>query len=55
VLVDLIVAVWLHVALGHVLRHALEVPLLAGVLIVLAYTMTAFSVVTRIFPVAATA
>jgi hypothetical protein len=55
VLVDLVVAVWLHVALGHVLRHALEVPLMAGVLIVLAYTMTAFNIVARIFPVATSA
>lgn len=49
-LVDLVVAVWLHVALGNVLRHALEIPLMAGVLIVLAYTMLAFNVVLQWFP-----
>ncbi len=50
VLVDLIIAVWLHVALGGVLRHALEIPLMAGVLIVLAYTMLAFNVIVQWFP-----
>jgi hypothetical protein len=49
-LVDLVLAVWLHVALGNVLRHALDVPLLAGVLIVLSYTVMAFSVIARVFP-----
>jgi hypothetical protein len=49
-LADLILAIWLHVALGSVLRHALGVPLLAGVVIVLAYTLTAFSIITRTFP-----
>jgi hypothetical protein len=50
VLIDLVLAVWLHVALGNVLRHALEVPLLAGVLIVLSYTMIAFNLIARLFP-----
>ena len=50
VLVDLVVAVWLHVALGGVLRHALDVPLLVGVMIVLGYTVMAFSLVVSIFP-----
>lgn len=50
ILIDLVVAVWLHVALGNVLRHALEVPLLAGVLIVLAYTVFAFNLIAQVFP-----
>ncbi len=49
-LLDLILAIWLHVALGSVLRHALGVPLLAGVVIVLSYTVIAFNVIARIFP-----
>lgn len=49
-LVDLLLAVWLHVALGGVLRHALEIPLLAGVVIVLSYTVMAFNLIARIFP-----
>lgn len=49
-LIDLVVAVWLHVALGNVLRHALEIPLLAGVLIVLAYTVFAFNLIAQVFP-----
>jgi hypothetical protein len=50
VLADLVVAIWLHVALGSVMRHALDLPLLAGVLIVLSYTVMAFSLIVRIFP-----
>jgi hypothetical protein len=50
ILVDLVVAVWLHVALGNVLRHALDMPLLAGVLIVLAYTVFAFNFIAQVFP-----
>lgn len=49
-LVDLAVAIWLHVALGGVLRHALGVPLLAGVLIALSYNVMAFSLIVRLFP-----
>ncbi len=49
-LIDLVLAVWLHVALGNILRHALNIPLLAGVLIVLSYTVMAFSVIVRVFP-----
>jgi hypothetical protein len=48
--VDVLLALWLHVALGSVLRHALGVPLLAGVLIVFAYTLMVLGIVTRIFP-----
>ena len=49
-LVDLVLAIWLHVALGSVLRHAIGVPLLAGVIIMLSYTVMAFSVIARVFP-----
>jgi hypothetical protein len=49
-LVDLVLAVWLHIALGNVLRHALEIPLLAGVMVVLSYTVLAFNLIARIFP-----
>ena len=48
-LFDLVLAVWLHIALGNVLRHALEVPLLAGVMIVLSYTVLAFNLIARVF------
>ena len=48
--VDVLLALWLHVALGSVLRHALGVPLPAGVLIVFAYTLMVLSIITRIFP-----
>lgn len=49
-LVELVLAIWLHVALGNVLRRALEVPLLAGVVIVFAYTILAFNIIARFFP-----
>jgi len=49
-LLDLILAIWLHIALGNVLRHALGIPLLAGVLIMLSYTVLAFNLIARIFP-----
>ena len=52
VLVDLALAIWLHVALGSVLRHALEIPLLAGVIIMLSYTVLAFNLIARVFPLA---
>jgi hypothetical protein len=54
-LIDLLLAIWLHVALGSVLRHALAIPLPAGVIIMLSYTVLAFNVIVRIFPLAATA
>ena len=49
-LVEMVLAVWLHIALGNVLRHALEVPLFAGVIIVLSYTVLAFNLIAQIFP-----
>lgn len=51
-LFDLVLAIWLHIALGNVLRHALDVPLLAGVIIVLSYTVMAFNLISRVFPLA---
>jgi len=50
VLVEVVLAIWLHVALGSVLRHALEVPLLLGVIIVFCYTVLAFNLIAGIFP-----
>lgn len=50
ILVDLVLAIWLHVALGNVLRHALGIPLMAGVIIMLSYTVIAFNVIARVFP-----
>ncbi len=54
-LIDLVLAVWLHVALGNVLRHALGIPLLAGVIIMLSYTVLAFNLIVRVFPLATAA
>ncbi|MGB5452470.1 MAG: hypothetical protein WBM59_12720 [Sedimenticolaceae bacterium] len=49
-LLDVVLAIWLHVALGNVLRHALGIPLMPGVIIVLSYTVLAFNLIARIFP-----
>ena len=54
-LIDLLLAIWLHIALGSVLRHALAIPLLAGVIIMLSYTVLAFNVIVRMFPLAVSA
>lgn len=48
--VELILAIWLQVALGSVLRHALDIPLLAGVIIMLSYTVIAFNLIARVIP-----
>jgi hypothetical protein len=55
VFADVVLAIWLHVVLGHVLRHAIDIPLMAGVIIVLAYTMMAFNLIIMVFPIAASA
>jgi hypothetical protein len=47
---DVLLAIWLHIALGNVLRHALGVSLPTGVLVVLTYTVLAVGIITRIFP-----
>lgn len=49
-LIEMVIAVWLHVALGNVLRHALDIPLFAGVMIVFSYTVLAFNFIAQIFP-----
>ena len=49
-LLNLVLIIWLHLALGGVLRHALEVPLALGVVIVLAYTVMSFTLIARIYP-----
>jgi len=49
-LADMVLAVWLHVALGSILRHALGIPLLAGVAVMLSYTIIAFNIIARVFP-----
>jgi hypothetical protein len=51
VFADVVLAVWLHFALGHVLRHALEIPLMAGVVVVFSYTIMAFNIIVQVFPV----
>lgn len=41
---------WIHVALGHVLRHALDIELWAGIGIAVAYTVIGLVVVGSFFP-----
>ncbi len=49
-LVEVVLAIWLHVALGSVLRHALDAPLVLGVIIVFCYTVLVFNLISGIFP-----
>ena len=50
ILIDIVLVVWLHMALGGVLRHALGIPLPLGIGIVFTYTLIAFSLISRVFP-----
>lgn len=52
-LISLIALGWVHVALGHVLRHALEMELWAGIVIALGYTVIGFTLVSTYLPPAA--
>ena len=52
-LINLIVLGWLHLALGHVLRHALEMDLWAGIAIAVGYTVIGLTLVNIYFPPAA--
>lgn len=51
VLLSFALVVWAHVVLGHILRHALQIPWGAGIVLVFAYTMLAFSFINQWFPV----
>jgi hypothetical protein len=49
-LVNLVVLGWIHVVLGHVLRHALEMDLWAGIAIAVGYTVIGLTVVNTYLP-----
>ena len=49
-LIDVMVYFWMIVALGHVLRHAFDLPLPFGILIVFAYTMFLAGLIGQWFP-----
>jgi hypothetical protein len=46
---DLVVFLWLMLAMGHVVRHTFEIPLPFGILIVFAYTMFLLGLVAQWF------
>ncbi len=50
VLANLVALAWIHVALGHVLRHALELDLWAGIAIAIGYTVIGVIVVNTYLP-----
>ncbi|MGV6825739.1 MAG: hypothetical protein ACWA5Q_02070 [bacterium] len=50
-MIQLIVLVWLHVVIGHILRHALEVTLGIGVMLALTYSALSFMAISPFFPV----
>lgn len=53
-LLYLLLLVWVQLVYGHVLRHALNVSLLAGVALSLAYTFTSAVLIELFFPLPAT-
>lgn len=46
---DLVVFFWLILAMGHVVRHAFEIPLPFGILIIFAYTLFVLGLVAQWF------
>ncbi|MEW8028602.1 MAG: hypothetical protein AB2792_15610 [Candidatus Thiodiazotropha sp.] len=48
----LVLFVWSIVVLGHILRHAFEVSLNLGIGFALLYTLTAWGIISHLFPVA---
>lgn len=48
---NLILVIWAHVVLGHVLRHAIQVPLVLGVLVAFVYTLFSLRIVSYYFPI----
>jgi hypothetical protein len=46
----LLLLAWVHVALGHVLRHALDMDLWAGIVIAIGYTVISLVLVSTYFP-----
>ncbi|MEJ2575159.1 MAG: hypothetical protein P8106_00370 [Gammaproteobacteria bacterium] len=50
---SLVLLAWVHVALGHVLRHALEMDLWAGIVIAIGYTVISLILVSTYFPTVA--
>ena len=49
-MVNLIALGWIHVALGHVMRHALEMDLWAGIVIAVGYTIIGLTLVNTYIP-----
>lgn len=50
VLLDLVVFVWMMMAMSHVLRHTLDILLPYAILVVFAYTMLVLSLIGHYFP-----
>jgi hypothetical protein len=42
--------IWIQIVIGHILRHALEVPLIMGVLLAIAYMFLANELLAALFP-----
>lgn len=47
----MVLMAWQISVIGHILRHALSVPLIAGLGLALAYTAMSYSLITTLFPV----
>lgn len=48
----MVLMLWQISVIGHILRHALSVPLVAGLGLALAYTVVSYSLIMALFPVA---
>ncbi len=48
--VDLALMIWIHVAVGHVIRHAIGVPLAAGIVLIFGYTLFSQVMIFQVFP-----
>ena len=49
-MVNLVALGWIHVAMGHILRHALEMELWAGIVIAVGYTIIGLTLVNTYIP-----
>ena len=52
--IHLIALAWSHVAIGHVLRNALEMDLWAGIVIAVGYTLVSLTLISTYLPATAT-
>ncbi len=50
-LFDLLLVLWVNIALANVLRHSMEIPMFPALLVIFAFTMLSFTLITRFFAI----